>query len=164
MNSRLAQISVNEQDPLAGLGDGNSQIAGQRGLAVAAVGAGDLNDLVPLLAAAEVQGRADPAEGLGLDRFGAVMGAQHRIGDVAAGQGLPQFLGGGFERRNMSHHGQAQTSADLVHAVEAHVLQFGQIGQPKAGDDPQDQADREDQHAVGRYFPGDVGGAMVFAS
>ena len=60
------------------MGDGNTQVANQRGFSVRPVGTGDLNDVVFVLHAVE-QGGAQAAVGLGLLGLGLIKGTQERV-------------------------------------------------------------------------------------
>jgi len=61
VHARLAEVAIHEDDPLAGLGNRDREIGGERRFAVAGVRAGHLNDLVAGPLRAEVQLRPHAA-------------------------------------------------------------------------------------------------------
>ena len=147
VDPRAAEVAVNEQDPLARLGERDGQVGGHRGLAVTRVGAGDLDHAALRAAGAETQRRPQPAKNLGKAARRAVRGDDRRI-DRRLGAAAAAPLALDCRPGHVRHDRQPQRVVELVRAAERLVAELDQVGQAAAEQQPahapQRQHERQD--------------------
>ena len=130
----LAHVGVDEQHLLIGLGHGDRQVAGDGALAVARRRRRDGDGLGVLPGQAEVERRAERADGLG-DLRARRMG--HQPTDV---ERMPR----GAQVRQHAEDGQLQHVGDFVDRPQAMVEQVAQPGQAEAAEAAGENADGQE--------------------
>ena len=121
---RAAQVGVDQEDPPAGEGEADGQVAGRGGLSVPGVGAGDQEHLEPLVAAAEVDVGPD-----GPVRLGPV-----RVGLGVADQADRAHCTGPSpgQERHLAEHRQARQPAELVERADPLIQEVEHHRSPRA--------------------------------
>src|SRR5258706_2731139 len=124
MDIGLTEVAVDEEDAAAGLGDGDREVDGEGGFAVAGRGAGDGNELVAEVWIPEEDLRADDAEFFG-----------DEIARLLALNALELL-----DARDGAEQGGAEEGLDIARVAEALVEFIDEEGEEDAEEEATDQA------------------------